>query len=228
MKHVKTKGVILRRTNYGEADRILTLLTSDMGKIKAIAKGVRKQKSRLAGGLEVFSVSSISLIQGKSEMFTIISTRLDTHYGHIVKELNRTMAMYDCLKTINSYAGDNCEPAYFDLLQHTLQAMNEDDIPAEVVKVWFEMQLLKLLGSEPNLNTDNQQKKLESSNKYQFDYEAMSFLVSSSGTFKQKHVKFLRLLLSEKPKRLATIGEAGGLAKDVSQLTDTLLQYAGR
>ena len=228
MKHLKTKGIILKRTNYGEADRILALLTSDMGKIRAIAKGVRKQKSKLAGGLEVFSVSSISLIQGKGEMFTIVSTRLDTHYGHIVKELNRTMAMYDCLKTIDSHAGDNCESAYFDLLHQTLQAMNEKEVPADVVKVWFEMQLLKLLGSEPNLSSDNQQQKLEGSTNYQFDYEAMSFFVHKAGAFKQKHVKFLRLLLSEKPKRLATISEADGLAKDVSQLTSTLLQYAGR
>ena len=50
---IKTLGFVLRRTNYGEADRILNLITPQ-GKISAIAKGVRKPKSKLAGGVEMF------------------------------------------------------------------------------------------------------------------------------------------------------------------------------
>ena len=49
----RTEAIILRRTNYGEADRVISLITPDRGKISGIAKGVRKPKSKLAGGLEL-------------------------------------------------------------------------------------------------------------------------------------------------------------------------------
>ena len=50
---IKTLAYVLRRTNYGEADRILNIITPN-GKISAIAKGARKEKSKLAGGIEMF------------------------------------------------------------------------------------------------------------------------------------------------------------------------------
>ena len=70
MKQRKTSAIILRRTNFGEADRILSLLTPE-GKISAIARGVRKQKSKLAGGVEIFALNEVVLIEGKSDIQTI-------------------------------------------------------------------------------------------------------------------------------------------------------------
>ena len=57
----KTLTIVLRRTDFGEADRILTLLTPE-GKKTAIARGVRKPKSKLAGGIELFSLNEVVLI----------------------------------------------------------------------------------------------------------------------------------------------------------------------
>ena len=61
---VRTLGYVLRRTNYGEADRILNIITRQ-GKISAIAKGVRKSKSKLAGNIEIFSLIDFNIHQGK-------------------------------------------------------------------------------------------------------------------------------------------------------------------
>jgi DNA repair protein RecO (recombination protein O) len=72
MKRFKTNGIILARTNYGEADRIITFLTPDHGKVKVIAKAVRKSKSKLAGGIELFSISQISFIIGRGEINTLV------------------------------------------------------------------------------------------------------------------------------------------------------------
>ena len=58
MKTYRTQAVVLRRTNYGEADRILQLLTPD-GRRSVMARGVRKEKSKLAGGIELFAVSDV-------------------------------------------------------------------------------------------------------------------------------------------------------------------------
>ena len=75
MQTLRTEAIILRRTNYGEADRILNVLTPEHGKVSAIAKGVRKAKSKLAGGLELFAVSDITILKGKSDMGTFEAAR---------------------------------------------------------------------------------------------------------------------------------------------------------
>ncbi len=72
---IKTKSYVLRRTNYGEADRILNLITP-AGKISAIAKGVRKEKSKLAGGVEMFSLAELTIHKGKGEFGTITSAKM--------------------------------------------------------------------------------------------------------------------------------------------------------
>lgn len=66
MHSFKTEGIILNRSNFGEADRILTIYTKSHGKIRAIAKGVRKITSRKAGSLELFNHSAIFLAKGKN------------------------------------------------------------------------------------------------------------------------------------------------------------------
>jgi DNA repair protein RecO (recombination protein O) len=68
MRQISTEGIILKRINFSEADRILTVLTSNNGQVSMLAKGVRKSKSKLAGGLEIFSVSEINYIDGKSDL----------------------------------------------------------------------------------------------------------------------------------------------------------------
>ena len=61
---IKTLGLVLRRTNYGEADRILNIITPT-GKISAMAKGVRRARSKLAGGVEMFSLSEYVIHCGR-------------------------------------------------------------------------------------------------------------------------------------------------------------------
>jgi len=63
----RTSAIVLRRTNYGEADRILQLLTPD-GKRGVMAKGVRREKSRLAGGIELFAICEVVITDGKGEL----------------------------------------------------------------------------------------------------------------------------------------------------------------
>lgn len=67
MKTVRSQAIVLRRTNYGEADRILQLLTPD-GRRSVMARGVRKEKSKLAGGIELFAVSDVVIGEGKGSL----------------------------------------------------------------------------------------------------------------------------------------------------------------
>ncbi len=191
-----TSGIILARTDYGEADRIVTMLTPDSGKLRLIAKGVRKIKSRLAGGVELFSVSRVTYIRGRSEIGTLVSARLDQHFGEIVKNIDRTMLGYDLIKRLDRNTEDEPEATYFDLALGTFRALDNADISIEVVRLWFYAQLLRLSGHSPNLHTDAAGAKLAAGQTYEFDFDSMSFYVRDSGSFTADHIKFLRLAFS--------------------------------
>jgi len=195
MNTVICTGVMLTRVDYQEADRILRVMTDTRGKVSLIAKGARRQKSKLAGGIELFSISQLSYIPGKRDIGTLISSRLMTHFGNIVKDIERTMFGYQVLKSINKVTEDAAGSEYFELIQATLQGLDDDSILLITVRLWFQMQLLKLLGHSPNLSTDNTNSPLEVRGKYQFDQEAMLFIPHTSGTFTANHIKLLRVAL---------------------------------
>ena len=76
----QTEAIIIRKTKLGEADRILTLYTPDLGKIQGIAKGVRRPKSRLSGHLELLTHSQVTLVRGRGNLDTIIGSQtIDSH-----------------------------------------------------------------------------------------------------------------------------------------------------
>jgi DNA repair protein RecO len=199
MKRFNTQGIVLARTNYGEADRILTFLTPDHGKVKGFAKGVRKSKSKLAGGIELFSISELSFIIGKSEINTIISTRLLKHYGNIVKDLDRTNLGYELIKRLNKATEDSPEAAYFELLGQAFAALDDSSIGLSLIEVWFNAQLLRMAGHTPNLRTEKSGEKLEADKSYNFNLDTMAFEPSPQGEFQAGQIKFLRLIFSHNP-----------------------------
>ena len=101
MRAIVTTAIVLYRTDFKEADRIVTMLTRGQGKIRVIAKGVRRPLSKLAGGIELFSICQITFVAGRGEIKTLISSRIQKHYGNIVKDSQRTMLSHDFIKRIN-------------------------------------------------------------------------------------------------------------------------------
>ena len=190
---LNTQGIVLARTNFGEADRIITVLTPDHGKLRLMAKGTRRVKSKLAGGIELFSVSEISFIAGKGDIGTLVSSRLITHYGKIVTDINRTMLGYELLKRLNKATEDSTDEEYFNLLKSALDALN-GELNATLLELWFDAQLLKMSGHQPNLNTDITGTKLAPDQHYNLDIEAMTFTMAEPGAYQATHIKLLRLV----------------------------------
>lgn len=217
MNQLQTTGIILSRIDYGEADRIVTMLTPDQGKLRLMARGVRKPKSKLAGGIELFSVSDISFIRGRGEIGTLTSTRLKRHYGQIVKDIDRVQLGYDLIKMLNRATEDEPEPEYFTLLEQAFTALDDASIDLLLIRLWFQAQLLKQAGHTPNLQTDTTGQKLETDQKYNFDYEAMSFARHEKGDFKAAHIKSLRLLFSTNPP--ANLQHVQGISDTLPKLT---------
>ena len=206
MRHLRTQAIILSRTEFGEADRIITFLTPDHGKLKAIAKGVRRSKSKLAGGIELFSVSDISFIPGRKDISTVVSTRLIKHYGNIVKDLDRTNTAYELIRRLHKATEDNPEPDYFDLMREGFIALDDSNIDPRLTDMWFSLQLLRLAGHSPNLQTDAAGVRLADGQKYNFDIERMGFDAAPRGAFSSGHIKLIRLgVRAAKPGVLAKV-----------------------
>lgn len=219
MKPTVTSGIVLARVSYQEADRILTILSAEHGKLRVIAKGVRKEKSKLAGGVELFSISEVSFIKGRGEIGTLVSARLITHFGNIVKDIERTMYGYDFLKLINKITEDNSGPEYFKLTEQVLSALNDSSMPLNLVKLWADVRLLAATGHTPNLTADIQGNKLEAGKQYEFELSDMGFEARPNGHCQSEHIKLLRLVARIPAAKL-------GLVEGIEPFVDTCQQLA--
>lgn len=230
MKHqVVTKGIVLTRTDFQEADRILTVLTPDVGKARVMAKGVRRQKSKLAGGIELFSVSEITLLPTRGELQTLVSSRLIVHYGNIVKDIKRTMLAYEVLKRINRVTEDEPGEEYFALLAAVLAGLDDLDLDVVLVELWFLMQLLAITGHTPNMKTDTEGQKLSVETSYIFDFDEMGFRVQPGGPYNANHIKLLRLAYAtEEPGVLRQIKNAEATIESALKLVTNMLQLSVR
>jgi DNA repair protein RecO (recombination protein O) len=220
-----TDAIVLTRTDYGEADRIITLLTPDHGKLRLMAKGVRRVKSKLAGGVELFSITNITFIKGRSDIGTLVSARLQTHYGHIVQDINRTMLGYELIKQLNKATEDEPEPEYFHLLRESFVALDDSDISLELIKLWFGAQLLRLSGHMPNLQTEPDGTKLAAGQAYEFSFDDSAFMNQPNGVFNTDDIKFLRIVFSGNvPGTLAKVMGASDLVARNSRLVTFMQQ----
>lgn len=215
MNQIVEHAIVLSRLNYGEADKILSVITPNHGKLSLMAKGVRKVKSKLAGGIELFSISTITYIPGKKDIDTLVSTRLQTHYHRIIEDIDRTMLGYDILKITNKATKEQCESDYYLLLVETLTSLNDTDIDPLLTKCWFMVRMLILLGHTPNTTRDANNNLLKEDKKYLFDYENMCFYMHKQGSLSANHIKLLRLLMNEPAHKLLVIKDASKLMPEI-------------
>ena len=222
MSRYQTQGVILKRVDYGEADRIITFFTPDRGKVAAIAKGVRKPKSKLAGGIELFSVCDIGGIKGKRDIDTLVSTRLKSHFEDIVKDYDRLQVAYSILQLTDAYTDDEAGVEYFDLLVEGLRVLNEGKLSDHVVACWYYMQLMKLHGAIPNLLQDVHGNDLEEAATYAFSVEDGGFFISKSGVFGAEDIKAWRVFAGADSSQLKRVR---GLSTYAEKASETLKRF---
>lgn len=220
-----TKGIVLKRTDYGEADRIITLLTPDAGKLRLMAKGVRRIKSKLAGGIELFSVSDVTYLKGRGDIGTLISSRLLVHYGTIVGSIDRTMLGYELIKQLDKATEDEPEAEYFHVLQQAFEALDDVSLPTELIRVWFDAQLLRFGGHTPNLRTEPDGTKLAADKTYEFSFDDQAFVSRPDAPYTPDHVKFLRLVFGgNQPVVLAKIANLQNCLQRTAPLVAMLVQ----
>jgi DNA repair protein RecO (recombination protein O) len=150
---LKAEAVVLRSMRYGEADRILHLYTLDRGRVSAIAKGVRRSKSRFGGRLEPYFRLRLVLYQGRSDLLTVTSA--ETLNGH--PRLREHAAALDCASRACDVVGrlfDDGDPhrGVYNLLANQLALLDSD--PARATRanaLAFRLKLLLAAGFAPQL-----------------------------------------------------------------------------
>lgn len=209
MKSERTRAIVLRRTNYGEADRILQLLTP-LGKRSVMARGVRKEKSKLAGGIELFAVSDVVIGTGKGKLGILTSARLVHFYSGIIKDYDRLQFGYFAIKMIARASETVDEPEWFDMLQEIIAGLDIQSIPLSLIEAWFYINYSDLLGNGLNLDFDIDNSKLSVDSSYRYDPTERGFRLVQGGEVSSEHIKLLRLISS---KSLSVLVQIGGISE---------------
>lgn len=183
------EGIVLRRVNYGERDRVVTFLARDTGKITLFAKGVRSQKSKLSSGIELLNINEISFIAGKSNLKTLTGTRIINFNDNIVKNIVKTNFCFEALKLLGKIIEDNEGQEYYEVLKTYLNSLNDDSLDHRLVEVWFCLKILGIAGVMPDIIVES-----EEGDNYIFDYDKQLFTARDSGEFTKNDIKLLRLL----------------------------------
>ena len=149
---LRAQAIVLRHRNWGEADRILGLFTLEMGKVSAIAKGVRRPRSRKAGHLEPFTHVKLLLARGRNIAIITQAEAIDQFTPLREDMLLTTYASYvvELLDRFTYEEGENRR--LFRLLRNTLARLCTADKP-ELALRYYEIRLLDLVGFRPQLYT---------------------------------------------------------------------------
>ena len=154
MSSVTAEGIVLRTYRLGEADRIVVVMTEDAGKVRGVAKGVRKTGSRSGVRLETLTHASIQFWKGRSELWTVSQAQSRSHFRHIRADLDRLNAALSLVEVIDKLTEDHHQdPALFAMLLGALRALDSTDAPYQLVAPAFFLKVLAHDGALPFLDS---------------------------------------------------------------------------
>jgi DNA repair protein RecO (recombination protein O) len=157
-RSVKTEAVVLRSMRYGEADRILHLYTPDRGRVSAIAKGVRRARSRFGGRLEPFFRLRIELHEGRSELLTVTGAQTVDGHARLRGDAHALDAAARACDAVGRlFETSEPHPGVFNLLCRKLSLLDEQVVGSErsstgrAAALAFRLKLLLAAGLAPQL-----------------------------------------------------------------------------
>ena len=177
----RVEAIVLRHSDWGEADRLLWLFTRELGKIKVVAKGVRKPRSRKGGHLEPFTRVDLMLAQGRDLPIVTQAEARDVYLA-LREDLVRVGYASYVIELLDRFTYEEGENnALYRLLSETLSRINKEAEPAFAVR-FYEVRLLDLVGFRPQLlhcvNCDNE---IKAEDQF-FSFEKGGVICSRCGT----------------------------------------------
>lgn len=147
----KTPAVVLRRSEFGESDYLVTLYTPEYGKMRAVAKGARKPTSRRTGQVELYALTHLVLNAGR-ELPIITQAETEEHFLPLRENLERSVYASHLVELLDQFAyeGESNPPA-FSLISSGLGWLCDLEVDARLAARYFEFRLLRVMGFEPSL-----------------------------------------------------------------------------
>jgi DNA repair protein RecO (recombination protein O) len=143
--------VILKQSKFGEFDKVLTIYSSEFGKLRTVARGACRPGSRLGGNVEPLTYSLLMLAKGRNLDIVTQSQCIDG-FAALKTDLWRTSCALYILDLVDSFTVQNNENKdIFNLLIETLHHLGEKDDDGEILLRYFELNLLHYLGYRPQL-----------------------------------------------------------------------------
>ncbi|WP_054875304.1 DNA repair protein RecO [Oxobacter pfennigii] len=149
---IKTRGIVLKHTYLGEADKIITLFTDSLGKVQAVAHGARKAKSKLMSSTQAFAYCEFVLYKGKS-LYTVSQTEIKASFQVLLNDLHTlTYSSYlmELVDVLILEGEENIE--LFSLLLKTLYLMTEGNLDKELIVRAFELKAISQSGYMPQFD----------------------------------------------------------------------------
>ncbi|MBU1290699.1 MAG: DNA repair protein RecO [bacterium] len=147
----KTEGIVLKSMEYEEADKIVTIYTKNYGKITAIAKGVRKTKSKFGSSLELLTHSVFLFYKGRNIDIVSQAEILESFFS-ASKEVIKFACAANCVEVVNKLTEEReINIGLFNLLKEVLHYLRETNDP-KLLTLSFKWQTMSILGYRPSLN----------------------------------------------------------------------------
>ena len=222
----QTRGIILRRINLGETDRIITVLTEDFGKIKVLAKGVRKTLSKMAGHLEPFCLTKLQIVEGKNlDIFT--GAQVEKSFLDMRIDLAKTNACFYMAEIIDKMIEEGDKHVeIFDLLNSTLEHVNI--LSGPLLVSYFEINFLAETGFRPELYSciKCQNKIKQEKNNFDFAGGGLTCQTCSVGSeISEPAIKLIRLCLKHSFSEIKKIKLTPELISEVGQITGIYIKH---
>lgn len=149
LRGLTESAIVLRTYKFGEADRIVVLLSENRGKLRAVAKGVRKSGSRFGARLEPSSCIKVELYKGKGQLYTITGAEMMSQHLNIRGDLTRLLKVSRMLEIIDGITLDDVlQPGLYDILKGALETLDASD--SEMLLAGFLWRILQNEGTAPH------------------------------------------------------------------------------
>ena len=152
MPQVITPAIVIRRSDYSDYDRMVTLFTPEMGRIDAIARGCRRPKSPLVNAVEPFTSGEFQLYE-RRDRFTLEQCQISESYYALRSDYDRLCHGVYWLKLLDAaILPDTPAPDLFITTLRALAHLNWGELPSEMVTMAFEMHFMALNGFAPRMD----------------------------------------------------------------------------
>ena len=233
--HYRTQGFVFKKVDSGEADRIFTIFTKDFGKLEILGKGIRKISSKLRSGMEIFYLSDIEFIQGKTHK-TLTDAILIERFNNLRNSLKRLAIAYKISEVFDSLVvGQEPDKRLWKLLIEVFGKLNSLEIEnskLEILYYYFLWNFLSILGFKPQLNFCSIcQKKLIPQGLYFSFKEGGVVCQNCSKKIKEEKkispeaVKILRLILEKDFDFLKRLKIKEEQQKEIREISENYLSY---